>query len=92
MLLWLLLLGIFSSYARHGFPQGEEGAALLPAKVWGIQADSCTADFSANSLNNQFRLVLFTNLSSTTFGIPNGEVVYTWYFGDGVFKIGRAHV
>lgn len=89
VLLWLLLLGIFSSYARQSFLSGEDVSSLSGAEIEKVQADSCTADFTANSLNNQFRLVVFTNLSSTTFGVPNGEVVYTWFFGDGIFSYTR---
>ncbi|WP_041627500.1 PKD domain-containing protein [Owenweeksia hongkongensis] len=89
VLLWLLLLGIFSSYARQSFPFGEDVFLLQTVDRSTAQADSCTADFSANSLNNAFRLVLFTNLSSTTFGVPNGKVEYTWFFGDGIFSYDR---
>lgn len=83
------MLGIFSSYARQGFPAVDAGFLTLDEKGAMAQADSCDADFLANSLNNQFRLVLFTNLSSSTFVVPNGEVVYTWYFGDGIFSYDR---
>lgn len=96
LLLWLLLLGIFSSYARHGFHVGlgndhEENIGnfhsfVLPVLAGVESVDSCSADFVANSLNNKYRLVLFSNLSSTTIGVPNGEIVYFWDFGDGILS------
>ena len=86
LLLWLLLLGIFSSYARHGIHVSKELFETESGVSSLASADSCTADFIANSLNNKYRLVIFTNLSTTTIGVPDGEVVYKWTFGDGILS------
>lgn len=84
VLLWLLLLGIFSSYARQSIlPSSQEVRMVIST------ADSCNADFTANSLNNRYRTVLFSNLSTTTVAVPNGEVIYEWSFGDGILSFDR---
>lgn len=84
LLLWLLLLGILSSYARQGFQAPHLMRALAISAT-----DSCSADFTTNSLNNRYRTVLFSNISTTTVAAPNGEVIYEWSFGDGILSYDR---
>lgn len=86
LLLWLLMLGISSTYARHSTHFRVEATNAQIKAHHLQQADSCTAEFLANSLNNKLRLVLFNNQSTTTIGVANGEVVYQWFFGDGIFS------